>query len=232
MDGISPRFIINALNVALGQKEEKKCINPIDVIRALRNNFEHSIGITEEDQKTYINALTGDKQSVASEFKEFAKKEVNMAFLYAYEDQAHELFARYMINCSAFVKKEKVLDSITGEYSDPDEILMRALEELIGVPENSKETFRNGIFVHKSSSLERGEKFEFDSYAPLRDAIEKKLMSDLKNVVSLSIATSTNVNPKTEARRDRAFQTLLKKGYCESCSNMLLSFVAEVLRKT
>jgi serine protein kinase len=232
MDGISPRFIINALNVALGQKEDRKCINPIDVIRALRNNFEHHIGIQEEDQKRYDNLLTGDKQSVASEFKEFAKKEVNMAFLYAYEDQAHELFARYMINCGAFVKKEKVQDSVTGEYSDPDETLMRALEELIGVPENSKETFRNGIFVHKSSALERGEKFEFDSYPPLKDAIEKKLMSDLKNVVSLSIATSTNVAPKTQRNRDRAFETLKKKGYCDSCANMLLSFVAEILRKT
>lgn len=232
MDGISPRFIINALNVALGQKEEKKCINPIDVIRSLRNNFEHSIGISEEDEKLYDGLLTGDKQSVASEYKEFAKREVNMAFLYAYEDQAHELFARYMINCGAYVKKEKVLDSITGEFSDPDETLMRALEELIGVPENSKETFRNGIFVHKSSALERGEKFEFDSYSPLKDAIEKKLMSDLKNVVSLSIASPTRVDAKTQRNRDRAFNTLTEKGYCESCANMLLSFVAEILRKT
>jgi len=232
MTGISPRFIINALNVALGQKEGKKCINPIDVIRALRNNFEHSIGISEEDQKMYDVLLTGDKQSVASEYKEFAKKEVNMAFLYAYEDQAHELFARYMINCGAYVKKEKVEDRITGEYSDPDETLMRALEELIGVPENSKETFRNGIFVHKASALERNEKFEFDSYAPLKDAIEKKLMSDLKNVVSLSIASPTRVDAKTQRNRDRAFLTLTQKGYCESCANMLLSFVAEILRKT
>jgi serine protein kinase len=40
MKGISPRFIINAFNIALGQKEVKKCINPIDLIRSLRSNFE------------------------------------------------------------------------------------------------------------------------------------------------------------------------------------------------
>jgi len=244
MSGISPRFIINAMNVALGQKESKGackdgkgvkytgCINSIDLIRALRQNFDHSIGITEEDVKTYSNLLIGEKQSVASEFKEAAKKEVNMAFLYAYEEQAEELFSRYMLNCDAYCKKQKVIDTITEEYSDADEKLMRSLEELIGVPENSKETFRNGIFVHKSSALERHEEFKFDSYAPLREAIEKKLMSDLKNVVNLSIGSSTNTNPKRQQHRDRAFKTLMKKGYCEHCADITLAFVGEILRKT
>lgn len=232
MSGISPRFIINALNVVLGQKEDKKCINPIDLLRALRHNFEHSIGIEEEQIANYNNLLVGDKQSVAAEYKEIAKKEINRAFLYAYEDQAEELFRRYMENVSAFCKKEKVMDSITEEYSDPDEKLMRSLEELIGIPDNSKAEFRNGIFVHKSAAIEDGREFKFDSYDPLREAIEKKLMGDLKNVVNLSIATPGSTNPKTKRSRDRAFKSLLEKGYCERCANLLLAFVGEILRKT
>ena len=232
MSGISPRFIINALNVVLGQKEDKKCINPIDLIRALRHNFEHSIGIEEENITHYNNLLVGDKQSVASEYKEVAKKEINRAFLYAYEEQAEELFRRYMENVSAFCKKEKVMDSITEEYSDPDEKLMRSLEELIGIPDNSKAEFRNGIFVHKATAIEAGRDFTYDSYDPLREAIEKKLMGDIKNVVNLSIASTGNTNPKTKRSRDRAFKTLLAKGYCERCANMLLAFVGEILRKT
>jgi serine protein kinase len=245
MEGISPRFIINALNVAFGKsegkgetpkdgskKKYKGCINAIDLIRSLRHNFEHQVGLKDEDIKNYSNLLIGDKQSVVSEFKEIAKKEVNMAFLYAYEDQAGELFARYMLNCSAFCKKQKVQDSITGEFSDPDEKLMRSLEDLIGVPENSKSEFRNSIFVYKTDCLERHEEFKFDSYPPLREAIEKKLMTDLKNVVNLSIATTTNTNPKAKRHRQRAFKTLMERGYCESCANVLLSFVGEILRKT
>ena len=232
MSGISPRFIINALNVVLGQKEDKKCINPIDLIRALRHNFEHSIGIEEENITHYNNLLVGDKQSVAAEYKEVAKKEINRSFLYAYEEQAEELFRRYMENVGAFCKKEKVLDSITEEYSDPDEKLMRSLEELIGVPDNSKAEFRNGIFVHKATAIEAGREFTYDSYDPLREAIEKKLMGDLKNVVNLSIATPAATNPKTKRSRDRAFKSLLERGYCSQCANMLLAFVGEILRKT
>ncbi len=231
MSGISPRFIINALNVALGSKEEKKCVNPIDIIRYLRDNFDHHIGIAEEDRDRFLNLLIGDKNSVSAEYKEVAKKEVNMAFLYAYKEQATTLFENYMKNISAFCRKEKIHDSITGEYSDPDEKLMRSIEELIPVPENSKSEFRNGVFVHKAAALERGNDFSYKDYPPLKEAVEKKLMGDLKSVVSLSLSDSTNTNPKVKKRRDRAFKTLLENGYCEECANVLLSFIGEVLRK-
>jgi serine protein kinase len=231
MSGISPRFIINALNVALGSKEEKKCVNPVDIIRSLRDNFGHHIGITDEDKERYINMLIGDKDSVNCEYKEIAKKEINMAFLYAYDDQAATLFDNYMMNITAFCKNNEVLDSITGEYSSPDEKLMRSIEELIPVPENSKSEFRNGVFVYKTGALERGKKFTYRDYPPLKEAIEKKLMSDLKPVVSLSLADTTSTDPKAKKRRERALKTLLEKGYCEECANVLLAFIGEVLRK-
>ena len=231
MSGISPRFIINALNVALGMKEDKKCINPVDVIRALRSNFDHHIGISDEDKGRFINMLIGEKESVSSEFKEIAKKEVNMAFLYAYEEQAQTLFDNYMKNISSFCKKEKVFDSITGEYSDSDEKLMRSIEELAGVPVNSKAEFRNSIFVYKADALERGKDFTYKDYTILKDAVEKKLIGDLKNIVGLSLGDTTTTDPKMKKKREKALERLLEHGYCDSCANNLLSFVAEILRR-
>jgi serine protein kinase len=206
-------------------------VNPIDIIRFLRDNFNHHIGITEEDQTRFLNLLIGDKDSITSEYKETAKKEVNMAFLYAYEDQANTLFDNYMKNIGAFCTKQKVHDSITGEYADPDEKLMRSIEELVPVPENSKSEFRNGVFVFKSLALEQKRRFSYNEYPPLKDAVEKKLMGDLKSVVSLSLADPTNTDPKAKTRRDRALKTLLNRGYCPECSNVLLAFIGEVLRK-
>ena len=231
MTGISPRFIINALNVALGMKEDKHCINPIDVIRALRQNFDHHIGISDEDKQNFINLLISDKESVNSEYKEVAKKEVNMAFIYAYKEQADALFRRYMENIAAFCKREKITDTITGELSDPDEKLMRSLEELIGVPVNSKSEFRNNIFVYKADKLECGKEFNYEDYDPIRNAIEKKLTSDLKNVVNLSIGDTISTDPKSQKRREKAMSILLENGYCESCASVLLAYVGEILRK-
>jgi serine protein kinase len=160
-----------------------------------------------------------------------AKKEVNMAFLTAYEEQAQSLFENYIINASSYCKKEKVYDSITGEYSEPDEKLMRQIEEFISVPVNAKNEFRQQIFVYKASRLERKLPFTFKDYDPLRTAIEKKLMSDLKNVVSLTIADKSATDDKSKKRRKSAINKMMEHGYCEICATQVLAFVGELLRR-
>ncbi len=231
MTGISPRFVINALNVALGGKESVGCINPLDVIRSLRYNFEHHIGFTDEEKARYQNLLLGEKDSVLAEYKEIAKKEVNHAFLYAYEDQAQALFDNYMKSATAYCLKKKLRDPVTGEEQEPDEKLMRSIEEMIGVSENAKKEFRQGIFVFKSDAGDQGKAFTFNTYTPLQDAIERKLIGDLKNVVSLTIADKTRKDPRTMKRRSDALEALQQKGYCPACAENLLQFVGDLLRK-
>jgi serine protein kinase len=87
------------------------------------------------------------------------------------------------------------------------------------------------VFVYKTDALERGDKFTYKNYPPLKEAIEKKLMADLKSVVSLSLADTSTTDPKAKKRREKALQNLLAKGYCEECANVLLAFIGEVLRK-
>ena len=65
----------------------------------------------------------------------------------------------------------------------------------------------------------------------MKDAIEKKLMNDLKNVVTLSIANTVSTSAKVKARRSKALKTLMKKGYCQHCAKGLLGFVGEILRR-
>jgi serine protein kinase len=147
------------------------------------------------------------------------------------------MFENYLINAEAYCNKEKVRDPILGEYSDPDEKLMRSIEELINVPINSVKEFRQGIFVQQSGCLKRGEEFTFKTYPPLREAIEKKLMSDLKNVVTLALADPTKtLDRKLSKRRKEALDRLMARGddkskHCEHCAKALLAYVGEVLRR-
>jgi serine protein kinase len=239
MTGISPRFITNAINIVLGQKENvdtgderyKGCITALDMIRSLKNNFDHHMGGQDKDKEMYLQLLTAKEDSVVALYKEFALKDVNKAFVHAFDEQAGELFERYNQNCLAFCKEETILDSVTGEYHDPDEKLMRAIEELIPVPLEARREFRKGVFVYKADTIEKGKNWEWNTYPPLKEAIEKKLMKDLKNVVTLSIASTTSTSTKTKGRRNRALKTLMKKGYCKHCANSLLGFVGEVLRR-
>jgi len=232
MSGISPRFTMNALNIALGSAaSDSACINPVDIIRAMKEQFAHHIGFSEEDQERYLSLLTGEKGSVLAEYRELAKKEVNRAFLFAYEDQAQSLFDNYIKNATAFCLKHKILDSVTQEEIEPDEKLMRSIEEMIGITEGAKSEFRQGLFVFKSDALDRGEKFNFTTYLPLQEAIEKKLIADLKNIVSLTIADKGLKDPKTQKKKKDAVSQLMKRGYCPICAENLLLFVGEILRK-
>jgi serine protein kinase len=230
--GISPRFIMNALNLALGAAADGPgCVNPIDVIRALKHQFEHHIGFSDEDRDRYINLLMAEKGSVLAEYREKAKKEINRAFLYAYEDQAQALFDNYMRNATASCLKRKIMDPVTHEEQEPDEKLMRSIEEMIGIPESSKGEFRQGLFVFKSDALDRSEAFDFKSYSPLQEAIEKKLIADLKNIVSLTLTDRSRRDPQTLERKQDAIDKLTEKGYCPVCAEKVLEFVGEMLRK-
>jgi serine protein kinase len=233
MFGISPRFIMNALNIALGAaKGNHACINPVDIIRALKHQFDHHIGFTEEEKSRYMALLTAEKGSVLAEYRVEAKKEVNRAFLFAYEDQAQALFDNYMKNATAYCLKKKIIDPVTQEEQEPDERLMRSIEEMIGISEVAKREFRQGLFVFKADASDRGDNFSFKTYLPLQEAIEKKLMADLKNIVSLTLGDRTNSkDPKTLKRKDEAVNKLLEKGYCPVCAETLLHFVGEILRK-
>ena len=232
MKGISPRFVMNAVNIALGAAMEGTgCINPVDIIRSLTHQFEHHIGLTDEEKSKYLELLKGGKGSALSEYRAEAKREVNRAFLFAYEDQAQALFDNYMKNATAFCLKRKRIDPVTQEEQEPDEKLMRSIEEMIGISEIAKSEFRQGLFVFKSDALDRGEQFSFTTYLPLQEAIEKKLMADLKNIVSLTLADKNIRDPKTIKRKEDALSKLIEKGYCNVCAGNLLHFVGEMLRK-
>jgi serine protein kinase len=136
-----------------------------------------------------------------------------------------------MKNATSFCLRKKIRDPVTREEQEPDEKLMRSIEELIGVSENTKKEFRQGIFVFKSDAIDQGKEFSFNTYTPLQEAIEKKLIGDLKNVVSLTIADKTRKDPKTVKRREDAMEALQQKGYCPVCAESLLQFVGDLLRK-
>ena len=233
MSGISPRFVMNAIDIALGSAlEATDCVNPVDIIRALTHQFEHHIGFSDEEKARYLELLKGEKGSALSEYRAEARREVNRAFLFAYEDQAQALFENYMKNAVSFCLKRKMVDPVTHEEQEPDEKLMRSIEEMIGISELAKREFRQGLFVFKSDALDRGDKFSFDTYIPLQEGIEKKLMADLRNIVSLTLGEEdVRGDPKKQKRREDALSKLMEKGYCPVCAHNLLHFVGEMLRK-
>jgi len=114
---------------------------------------------------------------------------------------------------------------------DPDEKLMRSIEEQIGVTENAKKAFREEIMIRISSLARKGQTFDYTSHDRLKEAIEKKLFADLKSVVKITTSTKTP-DPEQQKRINEVVRRLeAEHGYCNHCANELLRYVGTLLSR-
>jgi serine protein kinase len=226
MDGISPRYIINRLSSAL-VRDGVTCINPIDALRAIKDGFEQHTGISADQRDRYLNLIS----SARKEYDELAKIEVQRAFVYSFEEMARTMCNNYLDNVEAYCNKERIKDPITEEEMDPDEQLMRSIEEQIGISENAKNTFRQEILIRISSYARKGRSFEYNSHERLKEAIEKKIFADLKDVVKITTSAKTP-DPDQLRRINEVVDRLVKEHtYCPVCANELLTYVGTLLSR-
>jgi serine protein kinase len=226
MEGISPRYVINRLSSAL-VREHVTCINPIDALRALRDGLEQHTSINSEERERYRNFI-GEARK---EYDAIAQKEVQRAFVYSFEESARTLLNNYLDNVEAYCNKTKVKDPITEEDMEPDEHLMRSIEEQIGITDNAKKAFREEILIRISSLARRGQSFEYTSHERLKEAIEKKLFADLRDVVKITTSTKTPDAEQLKRTNEVVSRLMSDHGYCSVCANELLRYVGSLLNR-
>ena len=226
MDGISPRYIINRLSGAL-VRDGITCINPIDALRAIKDGFEQHTGISSDQRERYLNLISQARK----EYDELAKIEVQRAFVYSFEEMARTMCNNYLDNVEAYCNKERIKDPITEEEMDPDEQLMRSIEEQIGITENAKNTFRQEILIRISSYARKGKAFEYNSHERLKEAIEKKIFADLKDVVKITTSVKTPDPDQLRKINDVVDRLVKDHGYCPVCANELLTYVGTLLSR-
>ena len=226
MDGISPRYIINRLSNAL-IKDDVTCLNAIDALRALRDGFEQHTSISREERERLLNLIADARK----EYDEIAKREVQRAFVYSFEESAKTLLTNYLDNVEGFCNKTRLRDPITEEEIEPDEKLMRSIEEQIGVTETAKKAFREEILIRISSLARRNVPFDYRSHERLKEAIEKKLFSDLKDIVKITTSVRTPDPEQLRRVNDVVNRLVQEHGYCTVCANELLRYVGTLLSR-
>src|SRR5690242_1959827 len=226
MDGISPRYIINRLSNAL-VKQNVTCINPIDALRALKDGLDQHTSITRDERERYLAFISEARK----EYDDMARKEVQRAFVYSYEESARTLLNNYLDNVEAYCNKTKLRDPITDEEMEPDEHLMRSIEEQIGVSENAKRSFREEILIRISSLARKGQTFDDTSHERLKEAIEKKLFADLRDVVKITTSTRTPDKEQLRKINEVVNRLMTDHGYCHVCANEILRYTGSLLNR-
>src|SRR5260221_131654 len=228
LDGISPRYIQDKISNALVSDRGEGCVNPFMVLNELEGGLRHHSLITSEEQRRrYQELMTVVKQ----EFEDVVKNEVQRA-ISADEDAIAKLCANYIDNIKAFTQKEKVKNKYTGQDEEPDERLMRSIEEKIDIPESRKDDFRREIMNYIGALAIEGRTFDYRTNERLHKALELKLFEDQKDSIKLTSLVSRVIDKDTQEKIDVVKSRLTRDfGYNEQSATDVLNYVASIFAR-
>jgi len=228
MDGISPRYVQDKISNSLVSGITNSSINPFMVLNELESGLKHHSLITNEEQRQRYRELLDD---VRREYEDIVKNEVQRAIA-ADEAAISRLCSNYVDNLKAYTQKEKVRNSYTGQDEEPDERLMRSIEEKIDIPESRKDDFRREIMNYIGALSLEGKKFDYRTNERLHKALELKLFEDQKDSIKLTSLVSSVIDRETQEKIDIVKARLIRNyGYSEESATDVLHFVASIFAR-
>ena len=228
MTGISPRYIQDKISNALVAHPDEDNINPFMVMKQLEEGLRHHALIKDDDQYRQFKELLS---VVREEYEDVVKNEVQRAIA-ADEEALTRLCGNYIDNVRAYTQREKVRNRYTGDYGEPDERLMRSVEEKIDIPEGRKDDFRREIMNYIGALSLDGKKFDFRTNERLQKALELKLFEDQKDTIKLTSLVSNVVDRATQEKIDVVKARLIRNyGYNDSSATDVLNFVASIFAR-
>lgn len=227
LEGISPRYIQDKLSNAVvnAQQSNRGSVNPFMILNELESGLKHHSLISNEELKLDYRELL---QVVRQEYEEIIKGEVQRA-ISADEGALQRLCGNYIDNVKAYTQKEKVRNPFSGTDEEPDERLMRSIEEKIEIPESRKDDFRREIMNYIGALAIEGKKFNYKMNERLHKALELKCFEDQKDSIKLTSIVSSVTDKDTQEKIDIVKTRLIKDfGYDEISAIDVLHYVASI----
>lgn len=224
MTGISTRFIMKAIDNALSDSD-KSMITPISVLHSLARQVKDQL--INEDFRGFCLELL--QKVIREEYLKMLENEIAKAFIAAYSEQAQTLFDTYLDNAEAFTTRAKIKNRVTKEVMEPDEQFMRSIEESIGIIGSARDGFRSDVTAYMFAKMRRGEKVDYTSYAPLKEAIESYLMTSVKDLARV-VTKSKSRDDDQKKKYNEMVQTLMDDyGYTENSAEEILTYASNNL---
>lgn len=232
LSGVSARFVQNQFsNAIVNPRMGSNSINPFMLFAQIREGLKNYTGFKYEDQRA---ELFERLELVEKEYDRIIKREVQQA-LSSSEEAIKALCANYVDNIVAYINDEKVVNPITSKEEDPNEGLMRSIEEKIGIAAGMKDDFRREIMNYMGSMAARGKTFKYDSNEQLYKALEKKLFEDTKDSIKLSALaqdTATVVDKELLEKINALKKRLVADfGYDDESAQDVLTYVGSIFAR-
>jgi serine protein kinase len=198
------------------------------VMNELEEGLKHHSLIHSEEVRERYRQLIGVTKD---EYTDIVKNEVQRAIA-ADEEALTRLCSNYIDNVKAYTQREKVRNKFTGQPEEPDERLMRSIEEKIDIPDTRKDDFRREIMNYIGALALDGKTFNYRTNERLQKALEMKLFEDQKDTIKLTSLVSNVVDADTQAKIDIVKSRLIRNyGYNEESATDVLQYVASIFAR-
>jgi serine protein kinase len=236
---------IRMLLMNAAQRPDRPCITPLGLFEEIRELVSDKTVFEFLKQESEGDYLNHDKllELLESYYLDLLEDEAAEAMGLVTEESYVNLFNRYIQNVTHWLKKEKLLDPVTGQRVPPDEELMKEVESIISAQEEDAEAFRKnligrvGAFVLDSKVDQPVEgPPEYSKVFPSMfeklkdDFVEKRKETIQKNFRAFLSFMDGDKSAIDEDRGTRMVQqmkeTLLSRfRYCENCAKEAMAFL-------
>ena len=223
MKGISTRFIMKAIDNSLSDAE-KNVVTPVSIMDSLNKQVKEQL-IDEELRDRCLELL----KVVREEYLKILETEIAKAFVTAYEEQAQSLFDTYLDNAEGYTTHQKMKDRVTKEERKPDENFMKSIEEQIGIVGSAKDGFRSDVTAYMFAKMRRGEKINYTSYEPLKEAIEGYLINSVKDMARIVTKSKTRDDEQQKKYSEMVNTMVVEYGYIPESAEEIITFASNNL---
>ncbi|WMJ73951.1 PrkA family serine protein kinase [Cytophagaceae bacterium ABcell3] len=197
MNGISTRFAFKVLSKVFNFDSEEIAANPVHLLYVLEEEVVKMM-LDKDTEEKYLNLI---KSVLATKYASFISDEIQKAYIESYNTYGQNIFEKYVVYADHWMQQ--------NDYRDPDsgEVLSRTMlnEELekiekpagIANPKDFRSEVTNFFLRYKANN--NGENPRWDSYAKIKNVIEKKIFTnteDLLPVISFTAKTSNDNEKK------------------------------------
>jgi serine protein kinase len=195
------------------------------VVESLIKQVKEQI-VDEDKKKGYLEIL---QKTIREEYLKMLEGEIAKAFVTAYEEQAQSLFDNYMDNAEAYTTKQKLKDRVTSEERNPDERFLQSIEEQIGITGSARDGFRADVTAFMFAKMRRGQKVDYRSYEPLKEAIESYLIASVKDMARI-VTKSKSRDNEQQKKYSEMVNTMVKDyGYTPESAEEIITFASNNL---
>jgi serine protein kinase len=211
MTGISTRFAFKVLSATYNYDSEEISADPVHLMlqieKAIKKEQYH-----KDLENKYISFL---QETLAAKYLQFIGDEIQKAYLESYKDYGQNMFERYIDLADNWLEDKDYKDPDTGQLMNR-ELIDKELSKMekpagIGNPKD----FRNEVVKFALRAAKNtGKTPAWDSYEKIRDVIEKRMFSNVEDLLPI-ISFGTKKDAETDKKHNDFLARMKERGYTE-----------------